>query len=670
MSRTYAVMSLVLWRIRSDIETVLGARVVLWPLADPFRIDGFIGWGQRPSGLRAARLAGLFGKERILLEDGFLKGFSPGAGEPSHSFVVDRRGIYFDARGGSDIDDVLAAPVTQDDLARASEMIGVLRANRLSKYNNSPLVGLREAGIPQGRPYVLLVDQVAGDASIPGALASHESFAGMLRQAMKAHPASTLVVRTHPAAGDRSLLRRAARDAGIEIVVPPRMNPWPLLEEAECVYTVSSQLGFEALMAGRPVHCFGVTYYSGRGVTTDWVAAPKPRAPLTVEEIFAGAFLRYSRYLDLHDRTPCSLERAVEQMLTVRDQRARLEAKVYTGGLSPWKRRALAPFLVGMQGEPIHCRDLAEAEREATANGAAVAIWGSDRPLPRQASGFRIEDGFIRSRGLGVDLAMPSSVVFDGEHVYYDARGESRLEALIAGRAFDAGLRRRAAALRQQIIERGVSKYNVGAAVDLPQVEAGRLKILVPGQVEKDASIRFGSPWIKTNADLVRAVRVLYPDAFLVYKEHPDVTSGVRSGGQVPDAADEIVRTGDIMHWIGWADRIETMTSLTGFEALIRGKAVGVHGMPFYAGWGLTEDRHPIARRNVAVDMDTLVAATLIAYPLYVHPVSRLPCRPEDLVADIAAAQPRNRIITARLGDSVARVVNRMAVAVRDRRLG
>ena len=68
--------------------------------------------------------------------------------------------------------------------------------------------------------------------------------------------------------------------------------------------------------------------------------------------------------------------------------------------------------------------------------------------------------------------------------------------------------------------------------------------------------------------------------------------------GREPDAADRIVRDGDIMHWIGWADRIETMTSLAGFEALIRDKPVGVHGMPFYAGWGLTDDRHPIVRRT------------------------------------------------------------------------
>jgi capsular polysaccharide export protein len=88
-------------------------------------------------------------------------------------------------------------------------------------------------------------------------------------------------------------------------------------------------------------------------------------------------------------------------------------------------------------------------------------------------------------------------------------------------------------------------------------------------------------------------LRALFPEAFIVYKAHPDVVSGVRDGGAAPQEADLTARSGDILQWIGWADRVETMTSLAGFEALLRGKAVGVHGAPFYAGWG--PDRRSLA---------------------------------------------------------------------------
>lgn len=669
--KIYAVTSAGLWRIRADIARLLDAEIMLWPLGSPSRIDGFVGWGWRPSGLRAKALAARHRKPCIIVEDGFIKGYAPGTAEPAQSYVLDSDGIFFDAAGPSRLQALIDRPATgTDDLDRSRRLIAAIRHARLSKYNNGAMIGLREAGMPYGRPYVLLVDQVAGDASIAGALADEGAFEAMLAQAAAAHTGKAIAVRTHPAAGDRSLLRQAAARLGIEIVVPMPMNPWPLLEDADAVYTVSSQLGFEALMAQKQVHCFGVAYFSGRGVTVDHVAAPSARPPASVEQMFEAAYMRYSRYLDLHDRGECTIERAVEQATTVRDQRARLTKRVVTAGMSPWKRKALSPFLKGRSGPALHARGLEVAVRRAGEVDGVVAVWGSDRALPETMEAIRIEDGFIRSKGLGVSLVMPSSVALDGQTVYYDARKPSGLEALIATAEFDPALLDRARALRTMLLERGISKYNVGTDADLPQVVPGRLRILVPGQVEKDASIRFGSPQVRTNADLVSAVRRLYPDAYIAYKAHPDVVSGMRSGGREPRDADSIVREGDIMNWIAWADRIETMTSLTGFEALIRRKPVGVHGMPFYAGWGLTDDRHPIARRTRRIDLDMLVAATLILYPFYIHPLSSLPCRPEELIREIAEGAPVRVSVADRAIGRIARAANRIAVRLRDRKLG
>ena len=145
--------------------------------------------------------------------------------------------------------------------------------------------------------------------------------------------------------------------------------------------------------------------------------------------------------------------------------------------------------------------------------------------------------------------------------------------------------------------------------------------------------------------------------------------SGMRSGGVRPTSADLVVTSGDIMQWIAWADRIETMTSLTGFEALLRDKSVGVHGIPFYAGWGLTDDRHAISRRVRRVDLETLAAAALIRYPLYVHPLSRMPCRPEDLIDEIASSGGATSGMLDRIIGTVSVRINRLAVRLRDRRL-
>jgi capsular polysaccharide export protein len=68
---------------------------------------------------------------------------------------------------------------------------------------------------------------------------------------------------------------------------------------------------------------------------------------------------------------------------------------------------------------------------------------------------------------------------------------------------------------------------------------------------------------------------------------------------------------------------------------------VTVHGVPFYAGWGLTIDRGPVpARRTARRTLDELVAAALLLYPRYLDPLTGLPCPAEVLVGRLAAAPP------------------------------
>jgi capsular polysaccharide export protein len=150
---------------------------------------------------------------------------------------------------------------------------------------------------------------------------------------------------------------------------------------------------------------------------------------------------------------------------------------------------------------------------------------------------------------------------------------------------------------------------------------------------------------LQTNLALLRAVRDRHPDGFIVYKPHPDVEAGIRKG-RVPadlaaDLSDQVVARGSILELIAVCDRLETMTSLAGFEALLRGKPVTTHGQPFYAGWGLSEDLCPIPRRTRGRSLEELVAAALILYPRYIDPVSGLPCGPELLVDRLATVGNR-----------------------------
>jgi len=160
----------------------------------------------------------------------------------------------------------------------------------------------------------------------------------------------------------------------------------------------------------------------------------------------------------------------------------------------------------------------------------------------------------------------------------------------------------------------------------------------VPGQVEDDASIRLGAGEVRTNLALLAHARELHPRALIVYKPHPDVEAGLRDGRVAPDdlarLADAVANDADPAALIAQADRVVTMTSLMGFEALLRGVAVTTLGAPFYAGWGLTRDLGPVpARRAARPSVAALAHAALIAYPRYRDPVTGLPC-PVELAVD------------------------------------
>jgi capsular polysaccharide export protein len=87
-------------------------------------------------------------------------------------------------------------------------------------------------------------------------------------------------------------------------------------------------------------------------------------------------------------------------------------------------------------------------------------------------------------------------------------------------------------------------------------------------------------------------------------------------------------------------DEVHTMTSLAGFEALLRNRQVVVWGRPFYAGWGLTQDLCSLDRRRRRLDLLELAAGVLILYPRYLDPVTEMPCPAEVVLDRMALTNP------------------------------
>jgi capsular polysaccharide export protein len=404
--------------------------------------------------------------------------------------------------------------------------------------------------------------------------------------------------------------------------LPVDCDPWHLAASAREVWTGANQeIALVASLSGVSMSLFGDGRFAG--CVSGW---------------------RYISPFTCEDWSPIT---AIAQLAAWRkliDANRKIDA-VY--GVAGWKRVTLDAMLWDGSSPVAYARGF----RSIRATRQYQIAWKSrvaSRLLAKLANSGahvgEIEDGFIRSVGLGANCVPPLSTIVDFTGIYFDPNQESDLENILQKDKFDEKLCRRAAALKNRLIEAEISKYGQGRN-DIKLTDINRYKVLVAGQVEDDRSICTGGAGM-TNLELLARARTHAPDAHIIYKPHPDVVAGHRKGHvETADAlrfADEIQNNAAITSLIEAVDGVHVITSLAGFEALLRGKAVTTHGVPFYAGWGLTKDLSEVpARRTRRLSLDELVAGTLLLYPRYTDPVTRLPCSAELLVERMAQGEAR-----------------------------
>jgi capsular polysaccharide export protein len=641
---------------RLHIEALLGTPVRVVAHARqakraPAPITAIAGWGNKPSGEIARVLAQQLNLPRLLLEDGFLRSAGDATDPQAISLVVDDIGIYYDAHSPSRLECLISEKLDASADARTHAVMDTWRTARLSKYNH-----VRDATRPLD-DYVLVVDQTYGDLAIEGAMATPADFERMLEAALDEHSGATVLLKVHPdvVAGRKrghfghSVQLSPGAAARVHVVADHCHAP-DLLEHARVVYTVSSQLGLEALIWQRPVRVFGMPFYAGWGLTADAMRPPARRGRASLAQLVHAALIAYTRYVDPETGQRCEVERAIEHLALQRRMRNRFPETIHAVGFSRWKRPIARAFFSGSTLRFVR------RPRQLPAGVQAVALWGA-RPLPaglQPETVIRVEDGFVRSVGLGARLVPPRSWLLDSAGIHYDAHAPSALEMLLAQAAFSPALLERARRLRHTLTAARITKYNLAGPSWTRPAHAHRV-VLVTGQVEDDASLAYGSPLVRTNAALLEAVRALEPDAFVVYKPHPDVAAGLRRGGaargQLAAHADAVL-TGEesIVELIDAADAVHVMTSLTGFEALLHGKPVTTHGVPFYAGWGLTADRCACTRRVRRLLLDELVAAALILYPTYVSAATGRFTTPERVLEELISIRTQASALSQRAG--------------------
>ncbi|WP_085061107.1 capsular polysaccharide biosynthesis protein [Campylobacter jejuni] len=614
--------------------------------------DLFLGWGRKKSGLKAINLAKKYKAKFILLEDGFIRSLNLGVeNSPSFSMVKDDIGIYYDATAPSKLENLLNTYEFKDEeIKQAKKAIELIKKYKISKYNNN--LDIPDDYFQKDEKRVLIITQTANDASLEFGLAKGFKTVDMIKDAIKENPKSKIYIKIHPDV----LSGKKQSDLDINslpkecILITENFNPVALLEFFDKVYTKTSGMGFEALMQECECICYGMPFYAGWGLTKDKLECKRRMQKRSLEEVFYVAYILYAEYFNPCLNQKSNIFDTIQTLAKYKDIEKVNSNKLFMLGFTLWKRHFIKPFFKAKDNEIIFLNSIKSLVRYKLKEDDKFFIWGKKydentlknlllvKAKEQNLTNFTpkvslVEDGFIRSISLGSDLTRPFSLIVDDKGLYIDPNKASKLEELLQNEIFDENMLNRAKNIIKILLENRFSKYNGLKHEDLKiNAKIGQKIILIPAQVEDDASMILGGFGLST-LDLLKEVRSKNQDAYIIFKPHPDVLSGNRVGLKdetlILEFCDEIVKDCSIDSAIKIADEIHTITSTSGFDALLRAKKVFTYGMPFYAGWGLTKDKYRCERRTRKLSLEELVAGALIAYPRYINPKTKTLCEIE-----------------------------------------
>ena len=533
-------------------------------------------WGKKQTARRTLSWADHHTIPVWYLEDGFIRSSSSSPhSRSSYSLVVDDVGVYYDATQPNLLENFLNNEDGKFDTSfkattdYTSRCLKLLLQHNITKYNFCADIEPDHWLATSTRPIVLVVDQTRDDASVRfGSMTEHD-FTDMLDTAITENPEARIVVKSHPdviSGRRRGYLTQLARQRGITLLVEP-YNPLSVLKLVSKVYCGTSQLGFEALLCKKPVTLFGLPFYAGWGVTDDRRTIPRRKAKRTVEQLFFASYDWYTRYCNPTTGERWSLEQCLRHVMLQKKYFALNSGTSTLKGITPWKKNYIQQCLrtpdTGLTGPEPGNRTVTWGYKTASLVSANSRHGGDVNEL------WRVEDGFLRGQGLGSDFNAPQSLVFDSAGMYFNSQQACDLEHNLNTLDCSLGDIKRSRHLISLIISQGLSKYNVGSkkfSSVFAQCHETARKLLVIGQVENDASLHYGCRDISDNSSLLKAVRQANPDAYVVYKPHPDVVAGNRRGIVSPDVLDQYADTEctdvNIIECIEKCDELHTMTCL------------------------------------------------------------------------------------------------------------
>ncbi len=279
-------------------------------------------------------------------------------------------------------------------------------------------------------------------------------------------------------------------------------------------------------------------------------------------------------------------------------------------------------FFLNALGAEIH------REMPSSLKGDEIAICFGYNALLRHSKNiykskidkiFFVEAGFLRSVLLDNSSSIYDQAIcffVDDLGFHFDATVSTRIEAALNDREFVVSPSDilRAAALRKQIVDHNLTKYN-DQDLSSSLEKQSRPRVLVVEQAKNDWAVLKSGGSSRSFSKMLHAAIAQNPDAEILVKVHPDTLDGKRGGarrsyyGRLQDD-DRIKIIRDKVNpytLLGEVEKVYVFSSMLGFEAALMGKEVHVFGKPCYAGWGLTIDYQEFSRRSRTRTLDEIV---------------------------------------------------------------
>lgn len=635
------------------LKNILGDNISYQPLS--FKSpDIYLGWGAKKYALRAKKAAEQNHKPFHFLEDGFLRSLYPShISQNPLSVIYDRKGAYYDYKICSDLEDLIKnTDLTEGQEKEAFAAIDYIKSNKLSKYviGSDPIEEHVTEDFDENA--VLILDQTFGDASLEYGGIKKRDLVNIENDILRHYGDRKIFLKTHPdviAGKKKGCFEKLYHHQNVKII--NNISLTTLLEKKPKVIALTSLSGFEALLYDCDVTLYGLPWYAGYGLTEDKhkdaEALSLRRKAMPLSHLFYVAYMKYPIYLDPNTQKKSNFWRIAHYLARTARHIRDMSGTLYVFGLSygsvlhkergtPWKKKDLYPFLKTRHNKIIYVSDAQDALKKGLLQdkNAKIIVWGyrysDDISLLLKHKNIpiiRIEDGFIRSFGLGKDFIPPLSLVFDKGNLYYNASNDNPSDIHTA---LDAKpmpyLDSMVQDIMKDIITHNITKYNIDDVSPII-IETEKPILCVVGQVPNDASLKYGSlpKNIQNNTDLLKYARQYFPDHYILFKPHPDIMAGHVKGEdlqQIKEYADVVDRSSSLISLINRADHILVMTSLAGLEAIIREKKVTVLGKPFYKGYGFCEGEEVSQLRKEEVSQlrkEDFIRSIYLDYPLYIN---------------------------------------------------